>query len=159
MASDVLVGTSMRAQRSEGILLRRAPTPARLALAQGVYYLITGVWPLANIKSFQAVTGPKRDLWLVKTVGVLIAVIGGTLTLGGGGRRRTTTEIGALGAGSAAGLAGVDTVYATNGRISKIYLLDALIEAWLFVSWIIAARREWRARRGWGLGRIAPWRR
>jgi hypothetical protein len=131
------------------------PTIPRLALAQGLYYLITGVWPIADIRSFQAVTGPKTDLWLVKTVGVLVAVIGGTLALGAA-RRRAGAEVGVLAAGSAVGLAGVDTVYATKRRISKIYLLDAVIEALLFVSWIVAARRERPGReRGWR--RIASW--
>jgi hypothetical protein len=45
----------------------------RLAARQGVYYLLTGVWPLPSIGSFQRVTGPKTDLWLVRTVGVLVA--------------------------------------------------------------------------------------
>jgi hypothetical protein len=35
---------------------------------------MTGLWPLVSIGTFQQVTGPKTDLWLVKTVGVLIAV-------------------------------------------------------------------------------------
>jgi hypothetical protein len=128
-----------------------------LALAQGLYYVITGIWPLANVRSFQAVTGPKTDLWLVKTVGVLVAVIGVTLAVGGA-RRRGGAEMGVLAAGSAAGLAGVDTVYTTKRRIAKIYLLDAVIEALLFASWIVAARRERRAVRGWGQRRIVPWR-
>jgi hypothetical protein len=66
--------------------------------------------------------------------------------------------MGVLAAGSAAGLAGVDTVYTTKRRIAKIYLLDAVIEALLFASWIVAARRERRAVRGWGQRRIVPWR-
>lgn len=54
-----------------------------LATGQGLYFLVTGIWPLVHIKSFQWVTGPKVDLWLVKTVGVLIAVMGAVLTLAG----------------------------------------------------------------------------
>ena len=38
-------------------------------------YLATGLWPLFNIESFQQVTGPKTDLWLVRTVGVLVDLI------------------------------------------------------------------------------------
>src|SRR5437879_6174180 len=34
-------------------------------LAQGLYFLLTGLWQLLSISSFQAVTGPKHDLWLV----------------------------------------------------------------------------------------------
>ncbi len=57
-----------------------------LALGQGLYYALTGLWPLISISTFQAVTGPKAEHWLVRTVGVLVTVIGGVLALAG--RRR-----------------------------------------------------------------------
>jgi hypothetical protein len=113
---------------------------ARLALTQGVYYLLTGVWALVHIRSFQAVTGPKTDLWLVKTVGVLVSVIGGTL-ISGGARGRGSPELRVLGAGSAAGLGAIDTVYAAKGRIAPIYLLDAVVEGALVVLWALSAAR------------------
>lgn len=47
-----------------------------LAGGHGAFMLATGMWPLLSIKSFQAVTGPKEDLWLVKTVGCLLTVAG-----------------------------------------------------------------------------------
>lgn len=43
-----------------------------LSLLQGLYYSISGIWPLLSIDTFMAVTGPKTDIWLVKTVGVLL---------------------------------------------------------------------------------------
>jgi hypothetical protein len=95
------------------------------------------------------VTGPKTDLWLVKTVGVLVAVIGGALMLAGTSRR-TTPEIALLAAGSAGGLAAIDTVYTAKRRISPIYLLDAAAELALLGLWITArasARSPWRRRR------------
>lgn len=39
---------------------------------QGIYYVASGLWPLLHMRSFEAVTGPKRDKWLVNTVGALI---------------------------------------------------------------------------------------
>src|SRR5919106_4031462 len=81
-----------------------------LAMGQGLYYLATGVWPLVSMRSFEAVTGPKTDRWLVKTVGVLVGVIGAVL-ISAGRNRRVTTESALLAAGSAAGLAAVDTIY------------------------------------------------
>src|SRR5438552_13699655 len=107
---------------------------AILALGQGLYYLATGVWALVSIRTFEAVTGPKTDRWLVKTVGVLVSVIGAVLALAGW-RRRVAPESALLAAGSAAGLATIDTVYATKGRISKIYLLDAVAEVALVAVW------------------------
>ncbi len=45
---------------------------------QGIYFA-TGLWPILNMRSFEVVTGPKRDKSLVKTVGALITAIGSTL--------------------------------------------------------------------------------
>ena len=46
----------------------------KLALIQGIFYVVTGLWPLIHMPSFLQVTGPKTDLWLVRTVGVLVTV-------------------------------------------------------------------------------------
>lgn len=110
-----------------------------LAVGQGIYYLITGVWPLLDIETFQMVTGPKRDRWLVKTVGVLISVIGGVLLLAGF-RGDETEEMSLLAIGSAAGLAAIDGVYVARQRISPIYLLDAAAEVALIAAWFAAGR-------------------
>ena len=108
-----------------------------LAWIQGVYFLVTGVWPLLHMPSFLALTGPKVDLWLVQAVGVLVAVIGAVLMLGA--RRRTVgPELALLAVGSAAGLAGIDLVYALSDRIWDVYLLDAVAEIGLIVLWGIA---------------------
>lgn len=116
-------------------LLMKREGPAVLALGQGLYYFLTGAWPLVSMRTFEALTGPKTDKWLVKTVGVLVGMIGGALVLAGW-RRRVHLEPALLAAGSAAGLAAIDTVYATRGRISKIYLLDAVVEVALVAAWV-----------------------
>lgn len=114
---------------------------ALLAWIQGVYFLVTGVWPLLHMPSFLAVTGPKADLWLVQAVGVLVAVIGAVLMLGA--RRRTIgPELALLAVGSAAGLAGIDLVYALSDRIWDVYLLDAMAEVGLIILWGIAWSRR-----------------
>lgn len=111
----------------------------RVPVIQGVYFLLTGVWPLISMRTFEAVTGPKVDRWLVKTVGVLVAVIGASLLADA---RRPSRGSRMLGIGSAAGLGGVDVVYSLRGRISKIYLLDAVLEALLVMLWAITGRRR-----------------
>lgn len=125
---------------------------ANLSLAQGLYYLGTGLWPLVSMRTFERVTGPKTDRWLVKTAGILIGVIGGVLTVAGA-RGRTPPEVPLLAAGSAAGLASIDTVYAAGGRISRVYFLDALAEAALVVGWTLAWRRAPCGPRCSGAGR------
>lgn len=108
-----------------------------LAILQGIFYFATGVWPILSIRTFQMVTGPKTDLWLVKTVGALIAVIGLVLTASGL-HDRVTFEIVMLATASAAALIIVDINYSLKGVISKIYLLDAVVESVLIVLWVAA---------------------
>lgn len=121
-----------------------APTHAHaypgttVAAAQGFFYLATGVWPLVHIDSFVAVTGPKTDLWLVYTVGVLVAVVGAVLLLAARSGR-TTPEVALLAVGCALGLTGIDVVFVTRGVIDPIYLADAAVEVAL-VGWWLAAR-------------------
>ena len=47
-----------------------------VAWIYSIYFMLTGIWPVVHMPSFIAVTGPKTDLWLVRTVGLLIAGIG-----------------------------------------------------------------------------------
>ena len=110
-----------------------------LSLLQGGYFLVTGLWPLFSPITFQKVTGPKQDFWLVNTVGVLISVIGGVLSLGGI-RKSRSPEVAALAVGSAAGLAGIDVFYVAQKRILPIYLVDALVETGIILSWVLALR-------------------
>jgi hypothetical protein len=115
---------------------RMATLAARI---QGWYYVVTGLWPILHIQSFEQVTGPKTDDWLVKTVGVLITVIGATLLLAAR-RGHLTRSIGFLGIASALALAGIDLVYGTNGTIPPVYLLDAAAELLLAGLWAVSRR-------------------
>ena len=105
----------------------------RPAFLQGAYFLATGVWPLLSMRTFEAVTGPKADRWLVRTVGVLVAIIGSSLLLD---VRRPSRGTVALGVGSAVGLGTIDVMYATRGRISKVYLIDAIVELSVVGIWL-----------------------
>jgi hypothetical protein len=90
-----------------------------VSVIQGFYYVLTGVWPLLSRRTFQRVTGPKSDFWLVQTVGVVVAVAGVVLMMAAI-RKRIMPEIGVLAVGNAAGLAGIDLVYSSKGRISPV---------------------------------------
>jgi hypothetical protein len=111
--------------------------PRVVALGQAVFYIVTGIWPLISIDTFQKVTGPKTDLWLVKTAGVLITAIGLALGLAGL-RRQQPPEAALLGVASAAGLTAIDVVYVQRGRISPVYLLDAVAEVGIILAWAVA---------------------
>ena len=107
------------------------------AIAQGLLYVLTGVWPLLHIDSFEWVTGEKIDDWLVRTVGVLVLVIGSVL-LAAAWRKRITDELAALAVGAALGLTAIDVIYVAVGRIPPVYLLDAVAEVSLVCCWTSA---------------------
>jgi hypothetical protein len=115
--------------------------PRWLPIIQGIYFFITGAWALLHIESFIWVSGPKYDIWLVKTVGILIAIMG-IVMFSAGYYKRINTETFLLAAGSAAGLATVDIYYVSIGRIWTIYLLDAGIEIVFLLLWLIKASRN-----------------
>ncbi|MCL5280879.1 MAG: hypothetical protein M1376_13350 [Planctomycetes bacterium] len=106
-----------------------------IALVQGCYFFLTGIWPLLHIESFQKVTGRKTDLWLVKTVGVLVLVIGLGLIIAGI-RQHFAPELILLAMASALGLIAIDLFYAFKRIISLVYVLDALVEVGFLVWWI-----------------------
>ncbi len=106
-----------------------------LCLVQGLYYLVTGIWPLLSIQTFEAVTGYKHDHWLVKTVGCLVLIQGAVLLIAAW-RRTTAVEVAVLAVGSALVLTLVDVIYVAAGVISWVYLLDAVIEVALIVGWV-----------------------
>ena len=118
---------------------------ARILLyLQGVYFGITGLWPLAHIDSFLAVTGPKREVWLVLAVGVLVLVIGVTL-LSAARQQQEQRSVWLLAFLSAVGLAGIDIRYALTDVILDVYLLDAAVEILIVLAWVLIYFRSARA--------------
>ena len=111
-----------------------------LAAVHAVYFLVTGLWPIVHLRSFMAVTGPKRDHWLVKTVGVIVTVIGVVIGLAAL-RGQYAIEVAVLAIGSAAALGAVDVIYVAKRVIPKIYLADAVAEAILIAAWLILWNR------------------
>ncbi len=109
------------------------PSPATL---QGSYYLASGIWPVLHRSSFEALTGPKEDYWLVRTVGLLAASIG--LGLSSGARRATgvSADMRATAISAAVGFGAIDLVEVARGRISPVYLLDLAAQAALLGAWL-----------------------
>jgi hypothetical protein len=104
---------------------------------QGLYYFITGLWPLADIRSFMLITGEKIDIWLVKMVGLLTVSISLFLIYSGIKNKLNTEDL-ILIFGACLSYFIIDTFYAFSGRISRIYLADAVLQfifigLWIFV--------------------------
>jgi hypothetical protein len=122
------------------------PRPLSFVLwVQALFYLLTGLWPLVHLASFEAVTGPKVDDWLVRMVGLLTVVIGAVLALALRARR-VTPEVALLAAGAAASYAAIDFTYALGNRIRDVYLLDGVVEVVFVVAgvgaWVASGQRD-----------------
>jgi hypothetical protein len=110
--------------------------------AQASYYVLTGPWPIVHLRSFEAVTGPKVDDWLVHTVGLLAVAIGSSL---GAAVLRDQTQgavAGTLAMTSALGFAAIDLWYGLGGRIAPIYLADAAAELGLVTLLLLTRGRQ-----------------
>src|SRR4051812_27989036 len=118
------------------------PAHRFVLLIQSAVYIVTGLWSIVSRSTFERVTGPKTDYWLVRMVGLLALVIGGSLLAAAWQETVSAAEWG-LAIGSAVAFAAVDLTYAIPRRISRVYLLDALFElaivVGLVVSWYSAA--------------------
>lgn len=115
----------------------------RVAQLQSGCFIGGGVWPILHLRSFEMITGPKADGWLVKTVGGLLTVVGMGI-LQAARRQRITPETAFIGVGTSAVLAAVDVVYVTRRRISPIYLLDAVANAAIITGWLCSQPDESR---------------
>jgi hypothetical protein len=108
-----------------------------LGYSQGMYYVLTGLWPILHLESFMAVTGPKTDTWLVKMVGLLAASIGIYLvrvTV----RRTANTDTALLCILSAISFLAIDIYYAgAIDRIRNIYLADLVPELVFTAGWFM----------------------
>jgi hypothetical protein len=104
----------------------------RLIGCQGLYYVVTGLWPLAHLSSFEAVTGPKTDDWLVHMVGILAAAVGAALG-SAAVRQRIDPAVLVLSAGSALAFMAIDLWYGLAGRIAPVYLIDGVLQVALLI--------------------------
>jgi hypothetical protein len=111
------------------------------AWAHAFFSTVSGIWPIVHLPSFLGVTGPKVDLWLVRTVGALLAWTGILVGLAAW-RNHFSRDLFALVIGQASILALVDVIYVTAGRISPIYLGDAAAELLLVLGWCLLFPRR-----------------
>lgn len=108
-------------------------TAPNVAKFQGSFNVVNGLWPLVHMPSFEAVSGPKADKWLVRTVSGLLITIGLEQLRTASGPGGAVAK--RLGIGTAATLTAIDLVYVAKGRISKVYLVDAAVELAIIRAW------------------------
>ena len=109
---------------------------SKLALAHGAYFVFIGGWSLLHLRSFEKVTGPKREEWLTKGVGACLANVGIQLiqsALRGGRVRR---EVRSLAVRMAMTFAAFDFCRAGVRRpISPVHLVNGAAQLLFAVLW------------------------
>jgi len=101
-----------------------------LARARGLITIMGGAWPLASVRSFEGVFGPKHDRWLVKKA-TGRPILSGVTQLAGTRPVAGVAQVRRLGPGTAAVIATRDAAHGTNSCVSRRCLPDALLElAW-----------------------------
>lgn len=111
--------------------------PQTLARAHGLYNVLNGLWPLLHMASFEAVSGPKADRWLVRTVAGLLVTVGAA-QLAAGSSPAALRQARLLGIGTAGTLGTISLLYGARGRISRIYLWDVPVEGAWAAAWAAA---------------------
>lgn len=104
-----------------------------LSFSHALYLLFGGGWPLLHLKSFEAVTGPKHDEFLVRTVALLLILVGSILL----GQRKAVVESSAvqLAMGTSFILGTVAIVSAAGGWVWKVYFIDGTIHLLFVLAW------------------------
>jgi hypothetical protein len=104
-----------------------------LAGIHASYFVVTGLWPLLSRGTFERVTGPKEDFWLVRTIGGLAAATGVALGIGViRGKREHESVVLAIGASLVFTIADVRAARTE----SRVYLADAAVQAILAPAWL-----------------------
>jgi hypothetical protein len=108
------------------------------AVVHGAFFVVGGLWPVLNLRTFAFVTGKKPEGWLVKTVGLLMMSVGSSLIMAAkSGDRGALRTARLLGLTSSMTLGSIALFYAAKRRISPVYFLDAMLEGSIALGWSV----------------------
>lgn len=107
-----------------------------IAVAQGLFNIVGGAWPVASLRSFEWVYGKKRDIFLQKTVGGLLFSIG-CVQLAAKSRDELISAR-RIGLATACTLLAIDLTYVPKGEMRWTYWQDALCELGWIAAWMRA---------------------
>lgn len=97
---------------------------------QGMYYLLTGIWPLIHLSSFEIVVGYKPDKFQFFTTTLLISLI--AIALLASIKKEKTRSIRILSLGSPLVFLMVELWFGKDG-IRPVFILDACIQVCLLL--------------------------
>lgn len=111
-----------------------------VARIHGTYFLVGGAWPLISLDTFEAVTGPKHDDWLVRSVALLLVVAG--IILFTQPKRYIERSAVTLAIGTSFSLGCVAMISSAGGWISSVYFLDGTMHLLFAAAWVMLVLRK-----------------
>jgi hypothetical protein len=112
-------------------------SPSALLKIQGFYLLITSLWSLLDIHSFMKITGPKTDLWLVKSFSLILICIA-LSCLYSGFTRQFSPAVYLMASSIALVLFAIDVYYPLKGVIRKVYMADGYVHLIFLILWTVS---------------------
>ena len=107
----------------------------------GGYLTLTGIWALIDVDSFMRVTGPKTDIWMVKTLSLMFTSMGLTFLLAAYlGEGKLLFSV--LGFFTCASVLGIDVYYSLNEVIWKVYLIDGFMQMLFLAGFIMLLKQQ-----------------
>jgi hypothetical protein len=104
-------------------------------LFQGIYIFVTAIWGILDIQSFMAITGPKTDVWLVRTVSFLLIPYSFLcFYLYHNPQKLSYLAILCMFT-MGLGLLSIDLYYYEQGVIRGVYLIDAFFQVIFLMIW------------------------
>lgn len=112
---------------------------------QGLYYVVTGLWPFLHLRSFLWVVGPKLDRFQLGVTAALIVAIGASL-LAAAVRSRPSGSAAVLSIGAAVAFIAVDLRF--RAILRAPYWVDFVVEAGFALACaLVYVTAAWQERR------------
>jgi len=121
---------------------RTSSLMAVVGLAQGLYYFVTGLWPLLSFATYQSMTGIAATGGMAQMFGVSLVIMAIVIAMASI-RQAVSLEILVLAVGSGAVIALAEFVLVAQRILPKVYLIDMVARIVLIGLWVSA----WTIRR------------
>ena len=105
-----------------------------LLIVQGIYYLLTGLWPLLRLNSLP-LTGSASPNWLPQPVHLLVLCTGVVL-LKGSRDQNIKQGVKVLSIAAALALLLIDLYFPFSGTVSKLFIIDGILQFSCLVLWL-----------------------
>lgn len=112
-----------------------------LIIGHGLYLLVGGLWPLLYMQGFEAVTGPKVEHFLVRSIALILLLTAANLfTQLDKPRVEQSATVMAAGVSLILGLVGI--ISAAGGWVWPIYFIDGGVHTLFALSWVALSIHE-----------------